>query len=224
MKVWDVYTRLWHWLLLVGIVFQWLSAEVFDDQIQNHALMGYALLGMMLFRISWGLIGPESVRFKHFIPSWNRLTDYLLRKNKITYVSHNPLGAFAVLAFIVVITIQALSGLFMDDDIFFTGPLYNWLSTETTAVITEIHDIGFAAIQLLIVLHIIGVLIHRYKGEPFIIKAMVTGNKPIDNPFTQMPAVQLHLRAWISIALSILTIWLLVNHVPTWLGVEADYY
>lgn len=224
MKIWDIYTRLWHWLLLIGIVFQWLSAEVFDDQIQNHALMGYALLGMMIFRMSWGLIGPESVRFKRFIPSWNNLSAYLRQRDSNTYVTHNPLGALAVIAFIGLITMQAFSGLFMDDDIFFSGPLYNWLSTNATSAIAEIHDIAFAAIQFLIVLHICAVLYHRWKGEPYIIKAMVTGNKPLDNPFTPMPAVQLNLRAWLSIALSVLTVWLLVNHVPTWLGVEADYY
>ena len=74
MKVWDIYTRLWHWLLVLGIFFQWLSGEVLDDQMQNHALMGYTLFGMMMFRICWGLIGPEAVRFTSFVPSWTTLS------------------------------------------------------------------------------------------------------------------------------------------------------
>lgn len=224
MKVWDIYTRLWHWLLVGGIFFQWLSGEVLDDQMQNHALIGYTLLGMMIFRLCWGFIGPEAVRFNRFVPSWNTLTSFLSAPNKTIFVSHNPLGALAVVAFIVLITLQAASGFFMEDEIFFTGPLYNWLSSNTTSTIAEIHDIAFTGILLLIAVHIMAVLYHRFKHEPFIIKAMVTGNKPLTNPFQTLPAIQLHLRACLCIAISIITVWLLVNHLPNWLGVEADFY
>ena len=117
MKVWDIYTRLWHWLLVLGIFFQWLSGEVLDDQMQNHALMGYTLFGMMMFRICWGLIGPEAVRFTSFVPSWTTLSGYISKSNKAVFVSHNPLGALAVLAFIVLITLQAASGFFMDQQL-----------------------------------------------------------------------------------------------------------
>jgi cytochrome b len=224
MKVWDIYTRLWHWLLVLGIFFQWLSGEVLDSQMQNHALMGYTLLGMMIFRLCWGLIGPEAVRFTRFVPSWTTLRSYITKSNKAIFVSHNPLGALAVLAFIVLITLQAASGFFMEDEIFFTGPLYNWLSASTTSLIAEMHEIAFTGILLLIAIHIFAVIYHRFKHEPFIVKAMVTGNKPLTNPFQPLPTVQLHIRAWLCIAVSIIIVWLLVNHLPGWLGVEADFY
>lgn len=224
MKVWDIYTRLWHWLLAGGIFFQWLSGEVLDDQMQNHALMGYSLLGMMIFRLCWGFIGPESIRFSRFVPSWSSLTGYLSKTDNAIYVSHNPLGALAVIAFIGLITLQALSGFFMEDEIFFTGPFYNWLSENTTAAIADIHDLAFTGILLLIAIHIIAVLYHRFKQEPFIVKAMVTGNKPLTNPFQPLSTMQLNLRAWLCIGVSIIIIWSMVNYLPGWLGIEADYY
>lgn len=224
MKVWDIYTRLWHWLLVCGIFFQWLSAEILDDQMQNHALMGYTLLGMMIFRLCWGFIGPEAIRFSRFVPSWHTLTHYVSSSNKHIHVSHNPVGALAVIAFIGLITMQAISGFFMEDEIFFTGPLYNWLSASTTSLIAEVHDIAFTGILLLITIHIIAVIYHRFKHEPFIITAMVSGNKPLANPYPILATFQLHLRAWFCIGFSILIVWLMVNHLPDWLGVEADFY
>lgn len=224
MKVWDIYTRLWHWLLVLGIFFQWLSGEVLDDQMQNHALIGYTLLGMMIFRICWGWVGPESIRFNRFVPSWTTLTRYLSQSDHAVFVSHNPLGALAVIAFIMLITAQAVSGLFMEDDIFFTGPLYNWLSSDTTSNIAEIHEIAFNWIMLLVAIHIIAVLYHRFKHEPYIVKAMVSGNKPLTNPHLLLSTFQLHFRAVLCIAISVITVWLLVNHLPGWLGVEADFY
>ncbi|MDG1468479.1 MAG: cytochrome b/b6 domain-containing protein, partial [Glaciecola sp.] len=171
-----------------------------------------------------GLIGPEAIRFTCFVPSWTILVGYVTKSNKAIFVSHNPLGALAVLAFIVLITLQAASGFFMEDEIFFTGPLYNWLSESATSLIAELHEIAFTGILLLIAIHIVAVIYHRFKHEPYIVKAMVTGDKPLTNPFKSFPAVQLHLRAWLCIAVSIITVWVLVNHLPSWLGIEADFY
>ena len=109
MQTWDPYTRIWHWLLMFGIIFQYISGEILDDQIQNHALVGYGLLGMMTFRVLWGVIGPETIRFATFIPTPTHLLTYITGKQSTPYATHNPLGALAVLGFIVIIFIQSLS-------------------------------------------------------------------------------------------------------------------
>ena len=224
MQVWDPYTRIWHWLLLLGIVFQYITGEVLDDQIQNHALVGYGLLGMMTFRVLWGLIGPETVRFVSFVPTPKRLISYLTGEASTPYATHNPLGAMAVIGFIIIILIQALSGLFMTDDIFFTAPLHAWLSEDITDSISRLHDWAFNLLLLFMAIHIAAVFYHRFTTEPYIVKAMFTGAKPLSHTYQTLSTAQLHLRAWLCIAISAIKIFVLINYVPEWLGIEDDLW
>lgn len=224
MQVWDPYTRIWHWLLLLGIIFQYITGEVLDDQIHNHALVGYGLLGMMIFRVLWGLIGPETVRFVTFVPAPSQVISYLKRQQSTLYTSHNPLGALATIGFIVIIFIQSVSGLFMTDEIFFTAPLHYWLSEAVTESIVRLHDWMFTLLLLFIAIHITAILFHRFTTEPYLIKSMVTGSKPHSHRYRTLPKVQLHLRAWGCILLSMFKIIILVNYVPDWLGIEEDLW
>lgn len=224
MQTWDPYTRIWHWLLMLGIIFQYISGEILDDQIQNHALVGYGLLGMMTFRVLWGVIGPETIRFATFIPTPTHLLTYITGKKSTPYATHNPLGALAVLGFIVIIFIQSLSGLFMTDDIFFTGPLHSWLTGDITDIITRMHDWAFNLLLLFVVIHIAAVLYHRFTTEPYIIKAMLTGHKPIAHKYQTLTTLQLHLRAWLCILISTIKIVVLINYVPEWLGIEDELW
>lgn len=219
-RVWDIYTRLFHWLLVVGIGYQYYSAEISDTAIDNHALVGYGLLGLILWRIIWGFIGPAPVRFAQFVPSPSGLTSYLLSKPKPIFASHNPLGSIAVLLFLAMVLTQSLSGLFMTDDILFTGVLYGWLTESTTDIIQWFHNNSFNVLIGLTAIHVFAVIVHAKTTEPFIIKAMFNGKKPLSDYHVTYTA-KLHVRFALSAILAGLTVYLLVNYAPDWLGVEA---
>lgn len=221
--LWDIYTRIFHWLLVLGIAFQYYSAELSDSQIDHHATVGYALLGLIWFRILWGFVGPYSARFSVFVPRLRSLFNYILARPKPIYASHNPLGSLAVLAFLISVLVQAISGLFMTDDIFFNGPYQSWFNTTLTEVIQSLHNYAFTALQILIVVHIIAVLVHRFTCEPFIIKAMLDGNKP-HHAYPAMSPFTLHLRAWLCMLVIMLKMWVLLVYLPEYLGLNADEY
>jgi cytochrome b len=219
-RVWDIYTRLFHWLLVASIAYQYYSAEIADDAIDNHALLGYTLLGMIIWRVLWGFVGPEPARFSAFVPSPSALREYLAQSPKPVHATHNPLGALAVVAFLVIIALQGLSGLFMTDDILFAGEFHYWLSEPVTEAIMFFHNNAFNLLLALIVIHIVAVIWHQRTSEPFIIRAMFNGNKPLGE-YRVKHTLQLHLTCVVCILIAALKVYLLVNHVPDWLGIEA---
>ena len=108
-RVWDIYTRLFHWLLVLGIAYQYYSAEISDTSMDNHALVGYGLMGLIIWRILWGFVGPIPARFSHFVTSPKALLRYLAAQPRPIFATHNPLGAYAVLLFLLMIALQAIS-------------------------------------------------------------------------------------------------------------------
>ncbi|MEY3865369.1 MAG: hypothetical protein RL234_860 [Pseudomonadota bacterium] len=103
---------------------------------QWHAYCGYIALALVLFRIIWGFLGSWHSRFANFIPTPKRLIAYL-RGGMGDSLGHNPLGALSVIALLLAVLIQASTGLFADDDIFFQGPFAKYVSNATVAFLTS---------------------------------------------------------------------------------------
>ena len=102
-----------------------------------HAYFGYTILILLIFRMMWGLLGSTHARFANFIPSKATLLSYLTGKSKAV-LGHNPLGALSVLGLLTVLLIQAISGLFADDEIAFQGPFSKYVSETAIGIFSEI--------------------------------------------------------------------------------------
>ena len=120
----------------------------------------------IIWRVIWGIVGPEPVRFSAFVPSPKGLLYYLTAKPRPIFATHNPLGACAVLMFLLMIALQAISGLFMTDDILFTGVLHNWLSSAITDSIIWFHNNAFNLLLVLVGVHVFAVVVHAKTKEP----------------------------------------------------------
>ncbi len=186
-KVWDLPVRICHWSLVVLIIFQYLSAEVLNDSIlpnpiQWHFYAGYCILAVVLFRVLWGFLGTKHARFKDFVVGPSKLFSYFNQKhNNTTYLGHNPAGAFSVLALLSLILSQAISGLFITDDIFNDGPYYGVLSDQYQDWMNAIHHNAFDLLLVFIGLHVLAILYYRYIKHQSLTKSMVTGYKEIEN-------------------------------------------
>lgn len=178
--IWDFPTRLFHWLLTLCIVAQWLTSELGGDLMDWHFVIGYFTLGLILFRLVWGFIGPKHARFNQFLVSPNKLIQYLKtlrRGNAPNYVGHNPIGGLIVPLIIVVIGLQVISGLFASDDVFYSGPYMASISAESQALMDWLHSQTFDVITVIIVIHILALLWHRFIAKHHLISAMFTGKK-----------------------------------------------
>ena len=68
-RIWDLPIRLFHWLLLAGIILSFVTVKIGGNAMSWHALSGYCVLSLIIFRIIWGFVGSYHARFIHFVPS-----------------------------------------------------------------------------------------------------------------------------------------------------------
>src|SRR5664279_4779710 len=127
-KLWDLPTRLFHWLLVILILAAYVSGKIGGGAMDWHGRIGILILGLIVFRVVWGFIGSHHSRFSSFFPTPATVRAYL--RGQWHGIGHNPLGAFSVLALLSLISLQVATGLLGNDDIAFSGPLSSLLSKE----------------------------------------------------------------------------------------------
>jgi len=180
LKVWDLPVRILHWSLVIlfiaAYVTNWLGAEYFT----YHLWTGYAVIVLVSFRILWGLVGTYHARFINFVRNPIATTKYafsFIKKSDKHYAGHNPLGALMVIALLLGSLVQAVTGLFTNDEIFNVGPLYAYVTDELSLKLTSLHRQIFYWILGAIALHILAVVFHVWFKRDNIVKAMFTGKK-----------------------------------------------
>jgi cytochrome b len=179
LRIWDLPTRLFHWLLVVCITGAVICVNIGGYWMQWHAYFGYAALSLILFRVLWGFIGPVHSRFISFVPSPQRLIAFLGGREG-SGLGHNPLGSLSVIALLLVVGIQASTGLFTDDDIAFQGPLAKHVSNATVSLLSSIHALNSNILFGLIGLHLIAIAYHQWIRRESIVLPMIQGDKEVD--------------------------------------------
>jgi len=175
-KLWDLPTRIFHWMLAGLILTAWLTA---GRQWAWHRWSGYAVLGLIVFRLYWGLVGGSTARFVNFVKGPRATLAYLRalpgREAKDS-PGHNPLGALSMVALLVLIPLQAGLGLFaVDIDGLESGPLSYLVDFDTGRLCAEWHELSFRVLQGLIALHLAAVAFYLIYKRQNLVAAMITG-------------------------------------------------
>ncbi len=109
--VWDPLVRVFHWSLVTAFA---VAYVVGDEALAVHVWAGYAVTGLIAFRIVWGFIGPRHARFSDFVfgPSavFGYLRDLVAFRAK-RYLGHSPAGGAMVLALLLGLTALVATGL-----------------------------------------------------------------------------------------------------------------
>ena len=212
-RVWDLPTRLFHWLLVILVALSFVTAEIGGTTMQYHARSGYTILALLLFRFVWGFIGGRHSRFAAFVCGPVAVKKYaagLLGRNHPPYLGHNPLGGWSVIAMLLALFVQAGTGLFANDDIMTQGPLFAWVSNQTSNWLTRIHTFNQGVIVLLVCVHVGAIAFYFFfKGEN-LLQPMITGVKR----WTGEAAESATDHIWPAIAvaaLAAIAVWLLVR-------------
>jgi cytochrome b len=178
--VWDLPTRLFHWLLVLCVIVSLVTVNIGGNAMQYHEWSGFTILTLVLFRVVWGVIGSEPSRFRTFLKGpaavW-RYAGTTLRREPECHLTHNPLGGWSVAALLTVLLLQAGTGLFANDDIATEGPLYGWVSKAASDRITEVHRFNAGILEALIALHLAAVLFHLIYKRDNLLVPMLTGDK-----------------------------------------------
>lgn len=174
--------RVWHWLLVMSVCGGWLLGEYRSFTLmQYHFYAGYVTGCLLVVRIGLGLFGPTVLRFQSLVFSPSRILDYI-RNMGVRAPSgapgHNPLGALSVIAILLFLSVQVITGLFSEDDaLFFEGPLAEYVSESVQLKLIAIHNYGASILLFLVGLHVAAILFYLLWKQENLIKAMVTGEK-----------------------------------------------
>lgn len=178
--VWDLPVRVIHWSLLVCVVGAWLTRELEGDWFAWHTRFGYAVLLLVSTRILWGFVGTRHARFTSFVRGPYAVLNYLRGEGSRVAVGHNPLGALMIVAFLAMLLAQSVTGLFANDQVFETGPLFGYIEIGTSDRLTSLHKQLFDWIVAAIAIHVTAALFYLWVRRENLILPMITGRKRVE--------------------------------------------
>lgn len=170
-RVWDLPTRIFHWSLAASFATAFITSE--SEKLRDiHVVAGYTLAGLIVFRLLWGFVGGGYSRFAEFLPTPQKLVDYLksLMKGKPRhYVGHNPAGAVAIFLLLGFGIVAAVSG---------------WATYEDLGghFMEELHEGAANGMMAIVVIHLAGVIVSSWLHRENLILAMITGWKKLREP------------------------------------------
>jgi cytochrome b len=164
--VWDVPTRVFHWLLVLCFAGAWLTSE--SERLQMiHYAFGYSACALVLFRLVWGFIGTKYARFSQFIKAPSEIIGHLkglLSGHEHSSPGHNPVGGLVMLGLMLAILVIGLTGYFSIKE--FLGNL-----------MSEAHE-AIASLTLgLVIIHVVAAIVMSLLQKENLVKAMVDGRK-----------------------------------------------
>jgi cytochrome b len=167
-RVWDPLVRIFHWGVVSAVAAAWLL----EDSGRLHEVAGYVVLGLVAFRLAWGIVGTRHARFGDFVPTPHRLVAYLkavAQRRAPRHLGHNPAGGAMIVALLAALLATAGSGWLMTTDAFWGR---EWVE--------ELHEFLANGILVLIAGHLTGVVVSSLMHRENLVLAMVTGRKRAD--------------------------------------------
>lgn len=198
-RVWDLPTRLFHWLLAATVIGSVVSAKIGGAAMVWHFRFGYLVLTLVCFRLLWGVLGGRWSRFASFIYAPATVLRYVRGRaapGEHLDVGHSPTGAASVFALLGILAAQLGTGLVADDEIANQGPLNKFVSLDAGLSATSWHKTWGQWLLLgLVALHIAAILFYLLKKHTNLVTPMLRGDKrlPIGTPASADGAAQ---RAW----------------------------
>lgn len=207
-RVWDVPTRMVHWLMAALVSFSWWSAAY--HRMGYHRYSGFALLGVLAFRIYWGFFGSSTARFTQFVQAPRSIWSYLRSRATAPSAGLNPLGGLSAMVLLTVVLTQVVLGLFsVDVDEIESGPLFRFVSFESGRACAQLHHLGFEVLKYFILLHLAAVACYALFKHENLVQPMITGRK--DWSRQPLPSVKFASpwHALVGIALAAGLVWLI---------------
>lgn len=164
--VWDLPTRLFHWLLAVSFIGAFLTAES-EYWRDIHVALGYTVVGLIGFRLLWGVIGTRYARFSSFAFGPAKVLAYLkslLSPSPQHYVGHNPAGSWVIYGLLVLGLVAGATGY----------ATYNDIGGEW---FEEVHEGASNLMLALVGIHVAGVLVSSLLHRENLVRSMIDGYK-----------------------------------------------
>lgn len=162
--VWDIPTRLFHWLFVLSFAVAYVTAEA-DGWAGVHVFCGLLMLGLIACRVIWGMVGSRYARFSSFLFSPLEGYKYLLatlRGKAERHIGHNPAGSWAIYLLLLLGTGIGVSGL----TLLASGEQFK-----------DLHEALANGALAVVAVHVAGVIVASFLHRENLPRAMVTGYK-----------------------------------------------
>jgi len=180
-RVWDVPTRIMHWLLVALLGVCWWTGV--HDQLDYHQYSGYGVLWIALMRLYWGFFGSSTARFTHFVRGPVGILNYartLHHRDTAHSYGHNPVGAISVLLMLAAVLAVVGLGLFaVDVDGLYSGPLSSYVTFKGGRHLAHLHYQWFEYLLAIIGLHLVAVAFYYVYKRQNLVAPMISGSRTV---------------------------------------------
>lgn len=180
--VWDLPTRLFHWTLVLLV-----ATDLFLVEPEGglatviHMTAGYAVAGLLLFRLVWGFVGSPRSRFADFMHPWTEVKSYVAGLRRFApprSIGHNPLGGWMIIVMLAALAGAVITGIFASGR-HAAGAFATSVPVGLTALAGEAHEFLGNVMIALVIVHVCGVAVEWLLTRENIVKAMVNGHKKL---------------------------------------------
>jgi cytochrome b len=213
MRVWDLPTRLFHWLTVILVFAAWLTERL--NWMDWHAFTGEALLALLLFRLAWGVVGSDTARFARFVAGPRAAIlqlARLFRREPDEQIGHNPAGGWMVLLLLALLLGETLTGIVVNNDVADEGRLSELMPAWLANGITDLHALLWEALLAAIALHLAAIAVYAGIKGHRLLRPMLTGRKPLP-PHLHPPRFASPARAALVLAVSAVAAALLATQI-----------
>ncbi|MCY4656583.1 MAG: cytochrome b/b6 domain-containing protein [Gammaproteobacteria bacterium] len=183
-RIWDIPIRIWHWLFAISLTTSWVTGyftELYATTV--HAFSGFAVFSLLIYRLLWGLCGGDYVRWTHYWTTPIQFLKHFTRGAKEK--AHTAPGIILVILLMLAALVQSSTGLFTTDDIFFEGPLTQYVEEDFSNLARWIHHQNWWIIVTLVSIHLLAHLIYLVVLRDKLPLSMFHGMKKISGKDTQ---------------------------------------
>ncbi len=201
--IWDLPTRVFHWALALSFAGAWLTSES-DRWLPAHVFLGYQMVGLVVFRIIWGVLGTHYARFSSFWFDPQAALAYLrqvLARRAPRHVGHNPTGSVAIYLLLLLAVLVGITGFFTLGSEEQQGAVAGWIGITQGRVFKELHEFSANLMLLLVFGHLAGVALESWLHKENLGRSMFTGTKLAD-----VGAPVARPRAWVAVLMVVLMV------------------
>ncbi len=182
-RVWDLPTRLFHWVLALTVIGSVATGQVGGNAMFWHTRLGLLVLALLVFRLVWGFVGGYWSRFASFLYGPRSVMAYLRGDSGPGgryAIGHSPIGAMSVWALLGLLVLQVATGLVADDEIATTGPLNRFVSSTTAGIASHWHEeFGKPLLIVMVMLHVAAVVFYWWRKKQNLLAPMIHGDMPL---------------------------------------------
>ena len=178
MRVWDWPVRIFHWSIVGLVIAAYLTSRY--NWMTWHVRLGKFTLTLLIFRVLWGFCGSDTARFRRFLVRPSIALAYargFFSKSGATHIGHTPAGGWMVVAIILVLLLQVVTGLFVNNDVVRVGLLFGMFSTSTVDTLVFAHRVLFTLLMVLVTIHIAVVALYWIVKRQNLVRPMTTGTQ-----------------------------------------------